>query len=180
MADSTGMSEALKILYKDVLNCEWALTWPPSDTPAGDESGGAQGTGEPVSGSQSVPPSFRDEAPPREIDILHSEILQRLRTELRVRHYSIRTERSYVQWVRRFIAFHGLKSPKELSPEAVRQYLEYLAEVREIAANTQNQALNALVFLYGQVLKEPLGPLGDFAKAKRPQSLPVVPHDRRG
>ena len=100
--------------------------------------------------------------------------MQRLRTELRVRHYSIRTERSYVQWVRRFIAFHNLKSPRELGPEAVKEYLEYLAEVRENAANTQNQALNALVFLYDQVLNNPFGPLGDFAKAKRPQRLPVV------
>jgi integron integrase len=166
--------DALKILYQDVLNCEWTLTWPPSDTSIGDESGEAQKTGGPVSSSQSGRPSFRDEAPPKEIDILHREILQRLRTEMRVRHYAIRTERSYIQWVRRFIAFHGLKSPKELSPEAVKEYLEYLAEVRENAANTQNQALNALVFLYDQVLKNPFGPLGDFARAKRPQRLPVV------
>jgi len=171
---ATQAMDALKFLYQDVLNCEWALTWPPSETTAGGDSAGAQETGGPVDVTQSVQPSFRDEAPPKEIDILHAEVLQRLRTELRFRHYSIRTERSYVQWVRRFIAFHGLKSPKELSPEAVRQYLEYLAEVREIASNTQNQALNALVFLYDQVLKAPFGPLGDFAKAKRPQRLPVV------
>jgi integron integrase len=166
-------SDALKILYQDVLNCEWAVTWPPSKNSSPDEtSGRTQETGFPA--SQPSRPSFRDEAPPKEIDILHKDVLQRLSTEMRVRHYSIRTERAYVQWVRRFIAFHNLKSPKELSPEAVKEYLEYLAEVREIAANTQNQALNALVFLYNHIFNNPIGALGEFAKAKRPQRLPVV------
>jgi integron integrase len=167
-------SAALKILYQDVLNCEWALSWPPSGLPAGAQSGGGQAAGCAVSNSQNIALSFRDKAPSKEIDILHAEILQRLRTEMRVRHYSISTERTYEQWVRRFIAFHDLKSPKKLGPETVKEYLEYLAEEREISANTQNQALNALVFLYDQILKEPLGSLGDFAKAKRPQRLPVV------
>ncbi len=167
-------SDALKILYQDVLNCEWALTWPPSDAP---DTGGPTGTHEakdPAPACTKAPPVFRDEAPPGEIDRQYSGIFQRLRREIRVRHYSIRTERAYEQWVRRFIAFHNLKSPEELGPEQVREYLEYLAEEREISANTQNQALNALVFLYEKILKEPFGSLGDFAKAKRPQRLPVV------
>jgi integron integrase len=167
-------SDALKILYQDVLNCEWALTWPPSDTSPPPESEEESETGGRISYSANIPRSFRDESPPKEIDILHADILQRLRTEIRFRHYSIRTERAYEQWVRRFIFFHAMTSPKELGPEKVKEYLEYLAEEREISANTQTQALNALVFLYDQVLKEPVGALGDFAKAKRPQKLPVV------
>jgi integron integrase len=167
-------SAALKILYQDVLNCEWALTWPPSDAPAKDGPADEQEIEERDSADHYASPSFRDQAQPGEIDVLYAAILRRLRTEMRVRHYSIRTERTYEQWIRRYIAFHNLKSPAELGPERVREYLEYLAEEREISASTQSQALNALAFFYEQVLKEPLGPLGDFAKAKRPQRLPVV------
>jgi site-specific recombinase XerD len=69
-------------------------------------------------------------------------------------------------------------SPPEIAPraraEAVKEYLEFLAEERQVSASTQNQALNALVFLYEQVLGEPLGTIGDFTRAKRPKRLPVV------
>jgi integron integrase len=76
--------------------------------------------------------------------------------------------------MRRFVIFHQLKSPRELGPEAVKAYLEYLALERKVAASTQNQALNALVFLYEHVIGEPIGTPGDFTRAKRPKRLPVV------
>lgn len=117
---------------------------------------------------------FRDQINCDEIDRVHKKLLNRLKTEIRTRHYSIRTERVYTDWVRRYITFHGLKSPVELGADRVKEYLEYLAEEREVAASTQNQALNALVFLYGQVLEKPLGTMGDFVRAKRPVRLPVV------
>jgi site-specific recombinase XerD len=63
--------------------------------------------------------------------------------------------------------------PRELGPEAVKEYLEFVAEERQVAASTQNQALNALVFVYEQLLREPLGPIGDFTRPKRPRRLPV-------
>ena len=160
-------SEALRILYQDLLNVSWAVQWPVEGRPLQEEN--------------SLPPdseenqsSFRDQAHWGEVNALHKEVFDRLRTEIRMRHYSIRTERAYENWVCRFIVFHSLKSPKDLTPDSVKEYLEYIAEVREISASTQNQALNALVFLYEQVLHEPLGSIGDFTRAKRPQRLPVV------
>jgi len=80
----------------------------------------------------------------------------------------------YELWVCRFIAFHGNAAPTGLGKDAVVAFLEYLAVQRNVAASTQNQALNALVFLYKQVLGQPLEDLGDFARAKRPRRLPVV------
>jgi site-specific recombinase XerD len=72
------------------------------------------------------------------------------------------------------VTFHSLKSPSELGHEAVNEYLEFLAEERQVSASTQSQALNALVFLYAQVMEEPLGTMGDFTRAKRPRRLLVV------
>jgi len=101
-------------------------------------------------------------------------LLQRVRDAIRVRHYSIRTEEAYVHWVRRFVLFHGKRHPAEMGEVEVRAFLTDLALQHDVAASTQNQALNALVFLYRQVLEMPLGDLGDVVRAKRPQRLPVV------
>jgi integron integrase len=102
------------------------------------------------------------------------EPFDRLRAEIRTRHYSIRTEEAYVMWLARFLAFRQYQSPETLGAADVRAYLEYLATVREISASTQNQALCALVFFYGQALQRPLEDIGEFAKAKRPIHLPTV------
>ena len=101
-------------------------------------------------------------------------ILERLRSELRVRHYSLRTERAYEQWVRRFLSFHGNRPTEQLGAAEIKEYLEYLAEVRLVSASTQNQALNAIVFLFGEVFKVDPGEFGDFVRAKRPKRIPTV------
>jgi site-specific recombinase XerD len=101
-------------------------------------------------------------------------VLRRLRTEIRARQYARRTEQAYAHWIQRVVTVHELKSPRELGPEAVEEYLAYLAVERTVSASTQNQALNALVFLYEQVIGEPLGTIGEFTRAKRPKRLPVV------
>jgi integron integrase len=163
-------SEALRILYQDFLAAQWSCPWPYAAAAAQV----VKGPKDTSSALTEVRPAFRDESLPQEIAVLYKDIFKRLSTEIRTRHYSIRTEKSYEHWVRRFIAFHGLSSPRDLTPAAVKEYLEYLAEEREVSASTQNQALNALVFLYDQVLHEPLGPIGEFTKAKRPQRIPVV------
>jgi len=112
---------------------------------------------------------------PGEVERLYPRLIDALRGEIRSRHYSIRTEKAYVDWVRRFIAFIGYAHPKKVDvTRSVKQYLEYLATAREVAASTQNQALNALVFFYGQALKRPFGNMGEFVRAKRPQRLPEV------
>ena len=119
--------------------------------------------------------TFRDRILPGEAERRHGPLLQQLRTEVRERHYSYKTETAYLEWFRRFLAFHDYADPRQLAPTtAVRDYLDYLAGVRYVAASTQNQALSALVFLYGQVLHVPVGELGDFQRAKRPRRVPEV------
>jgi len=105
---------------------------------------------------------------------LYGDLFQKLRTELRVRHYSLRTEHAYESWVRRFLSFNEGKPVENLGSGKIKAYLDYLAETREVSASTQNQALNAIVFLYEQVLKVDAGEFGDFVRAKRPRRLPVV------
>jgi integron integrase len=101
-------------------------------------------------------------------------LLQNVRDAIRTRHYSIRTEDAYVFWVRRYVLFHRKRHPAAMGESEVREFLTSLATQAEVAASTQNQALNALVFLYRHVLDRPLGELGEVVRAKRPQRLPLV------
>ena len=103
-----------------------------------------------------------------------SPFLEQVRNAIRVRHYSIRTEQAYVEWIRRFILYHGKRHPAELRESDVSGFLSYLAVNRNVAASTQNQALNALVFLYRNVLGRPLGNTIDGVRARKPKRLPVV------
>jgi integron integrase len=112
---------------------------------------------------------------PGEVERQFPELIQAVKTKVRTRHYSYRTETSYLDWVRRFIAFHDYADPRVLdAAAAVKTYLDYLAVERDVAASTQNQALNALVFFYGQILDKPVGEMEEFARAKRPRRLPEV------
>jgi integron integrase len=108
-----------------------------------------------------------------------SPFLRRVCEAIRVRHYSIRTERTYLDWIRRYIQFHGKRHPQDLGASHVAEYLTYLAVERNVAASTQNQALNALNYLYKTVLEQPLGDISGVTHAKRPKRLPVVltPHE---
>ena len=118
---------------------------------------------------------FRDRVTEKdEIKQKFGHLFERLRAELRVRHYSYHTEQGYEQWIQRFLSFHGLKAPKYLGPQHIREYLDYLAQVRLVSASTQNQALNAIVFLFSRVLRVDPGEFGDFARAKRPKRIPEV------
>lgn len=100
--------------------------------------------------------------------------LEQVRTVLRLKHLSLRTEDSYLSTIRRFIDFHGKKHPATLGPDAVRDYLSYLAVEQHVAASTQNVACNALLFLYREVLGVELPPVTGVAPAKRPERLPTV------
>jgi len=102
------------------------------------------------------------------------KLLEQVRAELRLRHYSIRTERAYVQWIIRFVRFHGLRHPSELGHREVTQFLTHLAVEDSVAAATQQQALSALLFLYKMVLGQDLPWLNDIVRPKRPARLPVV------
>ena len=102
------------------------------------------------------------------------KLLDRVRDICRYRHYSIRTEEAYANWVRRYVLFHGKRHPEELGEDAVRAFLTHLAVAGKVSASTQNQALSALLFLYDAVLHQPLGWIKNVERAKRPERLPVV------
>ena len=104
-------------------------------------------------------------------------ILEEVRDVLRRKHYSIHTERSYIDWIRRFILFHKMKSREELfiaSEQKIEDYLTHLAIERHVAPSTQNQAMNALVFLYKRVLKQELTQEINGVRAARKAKIPVV------
>jgi integron integrase len=101
-------------------------------------------------------------------------LMQQIRAAIRVRHYSIRTEQAYVFWIRRYILFHRKRHPLEMGAPEVARFLSYLASDRNVAASTQNSALNALLFLYRDVLGRPIGQIDGVVRAKAPKRLPVV------
>ena len=101
-------------------------------------------------------------------------LLEQVKELLRVKRYSIRTEQQYLNWIRRFVIFNGNRHPLELGAAELHAFLTHLAVHGKVAASTQNQAKSALLFLYGEVLRQDLPWLGDVVQAKTPQRLPVV------
>lgn len=112
---------------------------------------------------QSNPPS---DAPPR--------LLDQLRHRIRDKHYSLRTEKAYVFWVRRFVRFHGLKHPKSMGPPEVERFLAHLATVSKVSPSTHKQALAAILFLYREVMGVDLPWMGEIGRPKTKQHVPVV------
>ena len=102
-----------------------------------------------------------------------TKLLRSLRTNLRLRHYSPRTEAAYVDWVRRFVRYHGMRHPRELGADGVRDYLRHLAEDRRVAAATMNQARAAILFMYRDVLGQPLDGMSGIVP-RAPVRIPVV------
>jgi integrase len=103
-----------------------------------------------------------------------AKLLDRVREAIRLKHYSLRTEHAYIDWIKRFILFHGKQHPGMLGGEAVREFLSDLASSKNVAASRQNQAFSALLFLYREVLKQELPWIADIERAKRPPKIPVV------
>lgn len=102
------------------------------------------------------------------------KLMDQVRNALRVKHYSYRTERGYVRWITSFIRFHKMKHPKEMGKDEVAAYLTHLAVNLKISPSTQNQALNAIVFLYSKVLGKELGDFTKFIRAKKRTFIPTV------
>ena len=102
------------------------------------------------------------------------KLLDQVRDKLRVKHYSIRTEQTYVDWIKRYIFFHGKRHPKDMEAGDVESFLTHLAVVGKVSASTQNQAKSALLFLYREVLELKLPWLDKVTQAKAPKRLPVV------
>jgi integron integrase len=101
-------------------------------------------------------------------------LLDEVRSRLRLKHYSVRTEQAYLYWIRRYIQANGRRHPRELDGVSVERFLSLLATRDKVASSTQNQALSALLFLYRDVLGMALPWMESVVRAKRPQRLPVV------
>jgi integron integrase len=172
--------DALRILFVDMVRTPWAATFPwrfwsdattalPQDhaTVSRDYSRTA---GKGTTGALSSP----DSAFIKSVWQTFPEQFTKLVSAIRVRQYSIRTEQAYVAWLARFLRFHRMSNPETLDGAAVAAFLEHLVLRRGVAAGTQNQALNALVFFYAHALERPLDNLGKIARSKKPRRLPVV------
>jgi integron integrase len=101
-------------------------------------------------------------------------LLDSVRSAIRLRHYSFRTEKAYVDWIRRFILFNAKRHPREMGGQEVAAFLSHLANDRQVSSATQAQALAALLFLYKRVINVDLPWLGDVVRAHRPKRLPTV------
>jgi site-specific recombinase XerD len=102
------------------------------------------------------------------------KLLDQVSEVMRFKHYSLRTEVTYREWIKRYILFHRKRHPREMGTAEVERFLSHLAVIRKVAASTQNQAFNALLFLYRAVLHQEMGQLEGVERAQRPQRLPVV------
>ena len=111
-------------------------------------------------------PSWQTPAAPK--------LLDQVRNTLRLAHYAKRTEIAYLDWIKRYILYHGKRHPAEMGAEEVRAFLTYLAAEKNVAASTQNQSLSALLFLYRVVLKQKLPWVDQFERVQRPAKVPVV------
>src|SRR5690606_149613 len=101
-------------------------------------------------------------------------LLEQVRRRCRVKHYSLRTEQIYIGWIRRFILANGKRHPRDMGAPEIEAFLSRLANEGRVAANTQNQALSALLFLYREVLDIELPWMDNLTRAKRPRRLPTV------
>lgn len=116
-----------------------------------------------------IPESHLRDAPERPLSLLG-----RLRARLRTRHYSRKTEKAYVAWVRQFVLHHGRRHPRTMGSREISAFLTHLATKRNVSSSTQNQALAALLFLYRHVLSADVGFVSGIERAKRPKRLPVA------
>lgn len=101
-------------------------------------------------------------------------LLDQVREVLRYHHYSIRTERTYIDWMVQFIKFNGTRHPREMGKAEIERFLPHLAVNRNVSVSTQRQALNAIVFLYKHVLDVPIDEKLEATRARKPKRLPMV------
>jgi len=102
------------------------------------------------------------------------KLLGKVREAIRLKHYSKKTEESYIYWIRKFLRFHRLRHPREMGSKEMEAFLTHLAIEEHVAASTQNQALSALLFLYRDVLQIDLRTTPDTLRAQKPRHVPTV------
>ncbi len=167
---------ALRILFIDVLKLEWADTYPWNEKI---DSAKALPASHPtvVESAERVVLLANDtqnKSLTHELQCLYPSPFERLITEIRQRHYSIRTEQAYLAWLVRFIVFNNKRDPLLLLSKDITRFLEHLVVNRNVSASTQSQALNALMFFYKNVCGRSDEDIGHFVRAKKPKKLPVV------
>jgi integron integrase len=171
--------KSLQILFADIVQSEWASTYPWQDrildaTGLSPEHATiARDTGALVR-KQMTAKQETSNALLAKVSKMYPHQFERLMIEIRMRNYSIRTERSYSEWLARFIAFNDMQDPTQLELQQIARYLEHLVINRNVAGSTQSQALNALIFFYKQVLKLEIEDIGVFRHSKKPRKLPLV------
>ncbi len=116
----------------------------------------------------------RSEMHPRTQPRAEPRLLDKVRDTIRRKHYSLRTEATYIDWIKRYVFFHRKRHPAEMGAPEMEQFLNHLAVEMHVASSTQNQALSALVFLYREVLRQDFEWMENLDRAKRPSRLPVV------
>ncbi len=173
------VTDALRILYTEVIKPEWAKgfdwnTWMHD----GRELGSDHATLARISVASTSPVKTTamqtSEGVSNRLNERFPVLHERLIAALRTRDYSIRTEQTYIFWINRFVLFSGFQSLDEIQPDKVAPYLEHLAVKRNVSANTQKLALNALVFMFRHALNITIEDQIDFTRAKKPRRLPVV------
>ena len=175
----TQIVDALRILFVSLLKMDWAQQY---DWDGWVASAGTLPADHATVARDFTPDELIEEVIAKrgsnslvkQVYIKYPEIIKALISRIRVKQYSIRTEKSYLQWVLRFIAFNDMVDPSELGEQAIAKYLEYLVVTRNVSASTQNQALNAIVFFYKSVLGRESLAIGYYSKSRRPKRLPVV------
>lgn len=172
--------ESLRFLYQEYLAVPWASKWEWDKAEHHGETRAAEKVrrlSAPRQTSSFKPvEKFKDTLPGHSFKEEYSDLVDSLRKIIRRRQYSLRTEQTYESWILRFLAYNKESGTSfdDAGPEQVRSYLNYLVDKRQVSASTQSQALNALVFLFEQVLERPLGSIGDFTRSRRPKKLPDV------
>jgi integron integrase len=170
---------ALQVLFHDLLNLGWARSFPWDERI--EEATGLSTEHDTIArgGSQRVSQQVAEKA--RSLSGVVAKAMQvypqhfeRTITEIRVRQYSIRTEKSYCEWLARYVVFNDMQDPEVLSSACIGRYLEHLVVNRNVSSSTQSQALNALIFFYKQVLKKDIDEIGIYRHSKKPRKLPVV------
>ena len=164
-------SDALRLLFCHLLRPAWAAEFDWNHWMEGSRS---LGNDHPTV-ARSYERAAEDAANPRNrLAGRHPEIYRRFLTTMRMSDLAFNTERSYLDWINRFLRFHENRPLDECSEAECASFLEYLVLQRKVAASTQSQALNALVFFFAKVLERPLGEIGTYARSKRPRRIPTV------
>lgn len=175
--------DALRILFVDIVNADWAgnFSWSGMKQQAesledAHVSLGRSPLNQLVNSSVNKTIGSDDSTDERStpVEQVYPELLEVYISEIRSRNYSIRTEQSYVAWLKRFIYFHKGAHPEKLNHEAIASYLTHLAVNRMVSSSTQRQALNAIIFLYKQIYHRDYEEIGAYRLAKKPSRLPVV------